>query len=290
MRLSLTDRLFNYANIMIMLFLVVITLYPFYYVVMGSLSNSHKLMAHQGLLFAPIGFSLEAYERVLHNPNVINGYRNTFIILFLGTAVNLLFTSLTAYALSRKFLLRNSIVFGIVFTLFFSGGMIPSYLLINNTLHMGNTYWALILPVSISTWNLIVMRTSFSGISESLLESARIDGAGEWGILFRIVLPLSMPVIAVMILYYGDGYWNSWFSAMLYLRNSDMYPLQLVLRQILVEDNPQTMRIIGVGDRAAIAVSIKYAAIVVATVPILFVYPFLQKYFVKGVMIGALKE
>ncbi|MDF2922502.1 MAG: sugar transporter permease [Paenibacillaceae bacterium] len=291
MKHSLSDRIFDFANTLFMIMMIVITLYPFYYVVAASLSNSDLLMSHRGLLLAPQGFNLDAFKRVLDNPNILSGYRNTLFILIAGTAINLLLTSLGAYALSRKFMLRRWIMVGIVFTMYFSGGLIPNYLLINNWLHMGNSYLALMLPVAVSTWNLIVMRTSFEAIPESLIESSRIDGSGDWGILFRIVLPLSMPVIAVMILYYGVGYWNSWFNAMLFLQDRNLFPLQLILREILVQNSTDTMQLgSAMGDQQAIGESIKYATIVVATVPILCVYPFLQKYFVKGVMIGAVKE
>lgn len=288
---STADWIFDIINVTVLGLLVLVTLYPFYYVLMASLSNSNNLMAHQGLLLLPQGFNFDAYQRVLENPNILNGYRNTIFILVAGTALNLLATSIGAYALSRKFMLRRVIMLGIVFTMFFGGGLIPYYLLINNWLHMGNTYFAVTIPGAISTWNLIVMRTSFEGIPENLIESAKIDGSGEFGTLFRIVLPLSMPVIAVMILYYGVGYWNSWFQAMLFLQERSMFPLQLILREILVQNSTESMQLgSSQGDQQAIGESIKYATIMVATLPILFVYPFLQKYFVKGVMIGAIKE
>ncbi len=288
---SATDRIFDLVNTIIMLILVIITLYPIYHVLMASFSDSNRLIAHQGLLISPLGFSWEAYSRVLDNPNIFSGYRNTLIILFLGTFVNLFFTALGAYALSRKFLLRKPIMIAIIFTMFFSGGLIPTYLLINNWLHMGNSLLALIVPVAISTWNLIIMRTSFEAVSESLIESAKIDGSGEMGILFKIVVPLSMPVIAVMILYYGVAHWNSWFNAMLFIRNRELFPLQLILREILVMNDTSSMQLgDAMADQQGIRESIKYATIMVATLPILFVYPFLQKFFAKGVMIGAVKE
>lgn len=291
MKRTAGDRLFDMTNGLLLFILIVATLYPFYYVVMASISDSRLLIQHEGLLLGPLGFNLGAFGRVLDNPNILSGYRNTLFILFAGTAANLLFTSLGAYALSRKFILRKSIMIGIIFTMFFSGGLIPNYLLVNNTLHLGNSYLALILPVLINTWNLIVMRTSFDAISESLLESARIDGAGEFRIFFQVVIPLSMPIIAVMLLYYGVAHWNSWFNAMLYIHKRDMFPLQLILREILVQNSTDSMMTGSAAtDREGIGESIKYATIVVATLPILLVYPFLQKYFVKGVMIGALKE
>ncbi|WP_079913097.1 carbohydrate ABC transporter permease [Paenibacillus sp. 32352] len=291
MKTSASERTFDVINILIMTIIMVCTLYPFYYVLMASISDSNLLIRHTGLLLKPVGFNLEAFQMVLKNPNIFSGYRNTLIVLVAGTAINLLFTTLGAYALSRKFMLRKCIMMAIVFTMYFSGGLIPTYLLINNTLHLGNSLLALIVPVAISTWNLIIMRTSFEAIPEGLLESAKMDGAGEYRILFQIVVPLSMPVIAVMVLYYGVSHWNSWFQAMLFLQNRELFPLQLILREILVQNSTDSMTT-GTGnanDTMAIGESIKYATIMVATLPILIVYPFLQKYFVKGVMVGAIK-
>ncbi|MDO3412483.1 carbohydrate ABC transporter permease [Saccharibacillus sp. CPCC 101409] len=286
------ERIFDAANVLLMLLLIVVTLYPLWHVLNASLSDSGRLMGHSGLLLLPQGFNLDAYKLVLGNPAILSGYRNTIVIVVAGTALNLAFTILGAYTLSRKsFMLRNPIMLAIVFTMFFNGGIIPTYLLINNTLHMGNSLLALIVPGLISSYNLIIMRTSFQEISESLLESARIDGAGEIRILLQIVIPLSMPVIAVMILFYGVGHWNSWFGAILYIRDRDLFPLQLVLREILIQNSTDSMMAgAAMGDREAIGESVKYATVMVATLPILFIYPFLQKYFVKGVMIGAIKE
>ncbi|MNI22947.1 L-arabinose transport system permease protein AraQ [compost metagenome] len=286
------ERLFDGANVLLMIALIVITLYPLWHVLNASLSDSGRLMAHRGLLLFPEGFNLDSYKLVLSNPSILSGYRNTLVIVVLGTALNLLFTILGAYTLSRKsFMLRNPIMLAIVFTMFFNGGIIPTYLLINNTLHMGNSLLALIVPGLVSSYNLIIMRTAFQEISESLLESARIDGAGEVRILWRIVVPLSMPVIAVMILFYGVAHWNSWFGAILYIRDRSLYPLQLVLREILIQNSTDSMTTsAAMGDKEAIGESVKYATVMVATLPILLIYPFLQKYFVKGVMIGAIKE
>jgi len=199
-------------------------------------------------------------------------------------------TSLGAYALSRQnFLWKNPIMFGIVFTMFFSGGLIPTFLLVNK-IGLLDSRWALIIPAAMSTYNLIIMRTSFQGIPASLEESAKLDGANDFTVLFRIVMPLSMPVIAVMILFYGVAHWNSWFSALIYIRSRDLFPLQLILREILITNNTDSMMTgVGGGDRMPIGETIKYATIIVSTIPVLCLYPFLQKYFVKGVMIGAIK-
>jgi len=290
---SLGSLLFDMVNVILMCLLIITTAYPFVYVIFASLSDSNMLVSHTGLLFQPLGLQMDAYNMVFSNPNILSGYGNTLLIVVGGTLINLLFTSLGAYGLSRKgLMLIRPLTIGIVFTMFFSGGLIPVYLLVYNGLHLGNSLWALVLPTAISTFNLIVMRTSFAAVPESLIESGRIDGAGEFKILFRIVIPLSMPVIAVMILYYGVAHWNSWFSAMIYLRDRELYPLQLILREILIQNSVDSMTSAAGGsdDKYSIGESIKYATIVIATLPILLVYPFLQKYFAKGVMIGAIKE
>ena len=275
-----------------MLLMMIITLYPFWYVAVSSISDSRALMRFTGMLLLPQGFSLEAYAMVFKNPNIISGYINTIIIVVAGTMLNLIMTSLGAYVLSRKDIgWVRPVMLLIVFTMFFSGGLIPVFLLVNNWLNLGDTLLAVIVPGLISTWNLIILRTSFSAVPESLIESAWLDGANDFTILFRVVIPLSLPVMAVMVLFYGVGHWNSWFSAMVYLRDRSLYPLQLILREILIQNDTRFM--IGGGadieDVEGVAESIKYATIMVATLPILAVYPFLQKYFVKGVMIGSIK-
>ncbi len=285
------DKTFEVMNIIIMLFLIVITLYPFLYIVFASFSNSDDLIRHSGLLLYPLGLNLNAYKMVFQNPNIFTGYGNTLIVLVVGTALNLLMTSFGAYVLSRKgFPGKRVLLVLIVFTMYFQGGMIPRYLLIYDTLNLGDSLLALIIPQAISTYNLIVMRTSFLGVPDSLEESAKIDGANDFVILFRIILPVSMSVVAVMILFYGVTHWNAWFDAMIFLRDRKRYPLQLILREILILNSTETMAVESADvNNMAVGESIKYATIMVATLPVLAVYPFLQKYFVKGVMIGAIK-
>ena len=288
---SPSRKAFNVFNIIFMLCMIVITLYPLLYVVFASLSDSNELMKHSGLLLKPVGFSWAAYKAVFLNPNILQGYKNTIIVLISSVAVSMFLTCLAAYVLSRKNVLFNGVItFIIMFTMFFSGGMIPTYLLVNN-LGLTNTYWALILPSAISTYNMIIMRTGFAAIPESLEESAKIDGANHFTILFKIVIPLAKPTMAVIVLYYAVACWNSWFNAMIYLqKRRDLQPLQLILRGILIENDTSNMQDGNVGqDTESIAESIKYAVIVVATLPILAIYPFLQKYFIKGIMIGAVK-
>lgn len=282
--------IFDISNILFLLFLMIITLYPLVYVIFASLSDADLLIAHSGILMKPLGFSLAAYKAVFENSAIYTGYRNTIFVVLVGTAINIFMTSMGAYVLAKKsFYWRKPINTMVIVTMFISGGLIPNFLLVKG-LGIYNTLWALILPGAISTWNLMIMRTSFEAIPDSLIESAKIDGASEFTVLIKIVIPLSMAAIAVMMLYYGVGHWNSWFGAMIYLRKRDLYPLQLILREILISNNTESM-LGGVQseERASISATIIYATIMVATLPILLVYPFLQKHFVKGVMIGAVK-
>lgn len=289
---SLSQKIFDLCNTVFMLLLVFITLYPVWHVLMASLSDNMNLIGHSGVLIKPLGFSLNAYKLMLKNPMILRGYLNTIIIVVTSVVCSLFFTSLGAYFLSRKDVYWQKYAMKlIIFTMFFSGGLIPSYLLIAKTLHLNNSYIALILPALINTYNLIIMRTSFASIPDSLEESAKLDGAGHYTILFKIVLPLSLPVIAVMVLYYAVAQWNSWFNASIYIKSREKFPLQLILREILI-NNDTSMMTAGSGDASeqmSIGETVKYAVVVTATLPILCVYPFLQKYFVKGVMVGAVK-
>jgi putative aldouronate transport system permease protein len=270
---------------------VAVTLYPFVHVIFASVSDSIRLAGHRGLLLFPLSISLEAYKAVFGNPNILSGYSNTILYLVTGTTINMVLTSVGAYALSRRrMLLRDFIMFAITFTMLFRGGLIPTYILVKQ-LGMMDTIWALTVPSAVSTMNLIIMRTSFQSIPDSLEESAKMDGANDFVIFLRIALPLSMSVVAVMILFYSVYHWDSWFPAAIYIRTRERYPLQLVLREILIQNQTDSMMTSNSAqdDRASIETTIKYATIVVSTIPILVVYPMLQRYFVKGVMIGAIK-
>lgn len=287
---SWLDRLFNLVNYTLLLLLVIATLYPLLYVLFASFSDPARLLAYKGLLWRPVGFSLEAYRSVLANPGIGVGFRNTLFIVVFGVTVNIFMTALGAYVLSRNNVMWNKVfMFLIVFTMFFGGGLIPMYLVVKGVGFL-DSLWSTIIPFAIGTFNLIIMRTSFMGIPDSLEESAKIDGANHFTILFRIILPLSMPVIAVMILYYAVDKWNGWFYASVFIKSRELFPLQLVLREILISNSTDSMSIgASAGDRFQIGETIKYATIIVATFPIMCVYPFLQRYFVKGVMVGSLK-
>lgn len=290
MKQTLGARVFTFFNTLFMLFMIFVCLYPMLYVVLASLSDSNLLMAHTGMLLKPLGFNLESYSAVLKNQLIFTGYRNTLFILVVGVSLSVLMTSLGAYFLSRRNVMLKGLVMGMVtVTMFFSGGMIPMFLNVRN-LGLLNSVWSLIIPSAINTFNLIILRTSFMAIPASLEEAAEIDGAGHIRILFQVVLPLSKSIIAVMILYYGVAYWNGWFNAAIYLNDKRLYPLQLVLREILLANDTSAMtQGMGFSDGISIAETVKYAVIVVSTLPILCIYPFLQKYFDKGVMVGALK-
>jgi putative aldouronate transport system permease protein len=285
------ERIFEVCNVLIMLFLIFITVYPFWYVAMCSLSDSVNLIGDKGLMFRPAGFSLESYKLVFENPNIGVGYMNTLFVVAAGTSVNICMTALGAFLASRRdFKIKGFMLGMILFTMYFSGGLIPAFLWINNFLRLGDTYWALILPGAISAYNLIIMRNNFEEIPRSLEEAAKIDGANEIATLFKVILPLSAPIIAVMVLFYGVAHWNAWFQALIYIRSKRLYPLQLILREILLLNNADSMASNSTAvDRFNIGEGIKYATILVATVPILCAYPFIQKYFVKGVMVGAVK-
>jgi putative aldouronate transport system permease protein len=284
------DKAFDISIAVFLSALVLFTLYPLLYVTFASFSDSSQLIAHKGFMYRPLGFSLEAYRSVFSNPGIMKGYGNTLFILAAGVTINLFLTAVAAYVLSRRNVMWNNFfTVLIIFTMFFHGGLIPLYLIVKDV-GLVDSLWATIVPFAVSTFNLIIMRTSFMAIPESLEESAKIDGANHLTILFRIVLPLSMPVVAVMILYYAVEKWNAWFYASIFLKDRSLFPLQLVLREILIANSTDSMSAgASSADQFKIGETIKYATIMVATVPILCVYPFVQKYFVKGVMIGAVK-
>lgn len=282
--------IFQTFNYIFLAALVLLCLYPMWYCLMASISNPGAMMRHMGPLLLPKGFSLASYGKVFANPNIISGYKNTIFILVVGVILCLLMTSLGAYVLSRKDLLfRKPLMMIIMFTMFFTGGLIPTYLNLKE-LHLTNSLWGLIIPFLVNTFNLIILRTSFESIPDSLIEAAQIDGASHWKILISIVLPLSKATLAVMVLYYGVEKWNGWFWASALIRNRELLPLQVILREILLSSTQSMQTGAGAGDTGAIGATIRYATTIVATVPILCVYPFVQKHFTKGVMVGAVKE
>lgn len=274
----------------LLVILCITTLYPVLYVVSASFSDPDMFVASKGqFMIFPKGFSLESYKMVLGMDSVWTGYRNTVFYVTLGTSMNMFMTAIGAYVLSRPGLVLNRILaLMIVFTMQFGGGMIPTYILVTNLL--GNSIWTLLIPGLITTTNLIIMRTGFSSIPASLVEAAEIDGAGHICIFTQIILPLSKATMAVISLYYAVAHWNSWFAASIYLRDRDLYPLQLFLKEILIANQlDEALMGADAGMSTSIQETIKYAVIMVAIIPVLIAYPFVQKQFVKGVMIGGVK-
>ena len=282
------DRIFIGTVYIITGLMALMCLYPMLHVLFASISDPIRLMQHTGVILKPLGFSLEGYKIVLKNPNIPVSYLNTIIYVAVGTSINILMTTLGAYALSRKgYMFKKTITLLIVFTMYFNGGLIPNFLLVK-ALGMYNTIWALVVPGAISTWNLIVMKTCFQAIPVSLEESARLDGANDFVILLKVFLPLSKATMAVMLLFYAVTQWSSWFNAMIYLSDRKKFPLQLIMREILIANSTSgnTMD----PDVMFLEEVVKYATIIVSTVPVLCIYPFVQKYFMTGVMMGSVKE
>ena len=288
---SKAEQAFNIFNIILMFVLMVVTLYPLLYVLFASLSDASKLMQHSGLLFKPLGLNLSSYKIVIQDRQILSGYMNTIIVVVAGVLISMVLTIIGVYTLSRKNLYWGKMISMIVIIpMFFSGGLIPFYLLVKN-LGMLDSLWALILPTALSTYNMMIMRTALAGVPKALEEAAEIDGANPLVVLFRILIPLTIPTIAVLILYYAVANWNSWFNAMLFLpKAKEKWPLQLVLRNLLIQNQTDDLTSgVAAADKFSVSETIKYATIIVSTLPILCLYPFLQKYFLKGVMVGSVK-
>lgn len=285
---SRASKTFDIMNYIILGVLGFVAFYPLWYVLVVSLSSAEYI--HQGAVgLVPRGFNIDAYKIVLQNERIWRAYINTVLYTSTGTLINLVLSAMCAYPLSRKdFYGRKPLTFLITLTMFVSGGMIPLYLVVNQ-LKMINTIWAIVLPPAISTYNMIVMRTSFAAIPDSLAESAYIDGANDIQILAKIILPLSKPILATMTLFYAVSHWNSFFPAMLYLNSQDKYPVQVIMRDIVIAGDMMAEGGDISGNINILATNYKYAVIIISIIPILLVYPLLQKHFAKGVMIGAVK-
>ncbi|WP_281890619.1 carbohydrate ABC transporter permease [Paenibacillus sp. YYML68] len=289
---SRVDRLFDWFNIAFFCVLLFIVIYPIYFIIIASISNPDLVNAGK-IAFIPREISWIGYERILGDAEVWNGYKNSLIYTVLGTIFRVTLTITGGYALSRRDLpLSGPIMMLILFTMFFNGGLIPTYLLVKE-LGMVNTIWAMIIPGAVSVYQLIIVRTFFqSTIPQEMLEAAMMDGCGNFKFFLRMVLPLSLPIIAVIVLFNAVAMWNSYFQALIYLNDVALHPLQIVLRKILIISEAQ-MDMIDVSADAAeeqkVAELIKYGMVVVSSLPVLILYPFLQRYFVKGVMIGSVK-
>lgn len=280
--------IFNYAGMVI---LSLIFLIPVWHVLMGSLSDPLKISAHSGIILYPLGeMTFGGYKLVMQNNFIVRSYLNTIIIVVSATAIGTFLTILASYVMSvRGLYWKKPFNFLITFTMIFNGGLIPTYMVVRN-LKMLDTYWSLIIPGCCIAYNIIIMRTSFSEIPEALSEAATIDGAGHFRILFQIILPVSKSIIAVIVLFYAIQHWNAWFNASIYLKNRDLYPLQLTLREIVLQSSENAIVADADGDTVDIfRPLIKYCSIMVSIIPMMIIYPFVQKYFVSGVMIGSVK-
>ena len=285
-------RAFTIFNDILIGIICIAMLYPFLYLIAQSFSSTEAIVAGK-VGIVPVGFSVDTYKYVLSSGVFLPDYLNTLIYAVIGTVSALVLSSLLAYPLSKPELRCNKFIGPfIIFTMYFAGGMIPNYYNITTTLHLSNNLLALILPGLIGTWNMIVMRTSFKALPASIEESARIDGANDFVILFRIILPCAKATLAVIVLYYAVSYWNNWFNAMIYLKDKNKYPLQLFLREILLANtaNGATAEGFEESDMLYLEDVVRYATIIISTLPILCAYPFCQKYFLKGVMMGSVKE
>ena len=284
------DRVFAAVNAVILILLCIVTLYPIWYVLCASFTSNTYLISHPGMILWPHEFTLGAYKLALTHPLLLSGYKNILIVLCVSLPLNILLTLFTGYFMAaKKMMCKPAVQFLILFTMFFSGGMIASYLNIRS-LGLYNSLFALILPGAMSVYNSIICKTAIEALPDSLMESAYIDGANDLSILFRIVAPLIKPTMAVLLLYYGVGHWNSWFNASIYLQDNDKLPIQNIMRAILIANSNVLNSAAAENDQVnQFAESIKYSTIILTTVPVLCIYPFVQKYFVKGVMIEAVK-
>jgi putative aldouronate transport system permease protein len=295
---TINDKIFDIINITLVTLIMVIILYPMIFIVSSSFSNPDLVSTGKVWLY-PRGFNIEGYIRVFQDDEIMIGYRNTMFYTIAGTLLNLACTLPAAYALSRRDLVgKNIIMFFMLFTMYFSGGMIPTYLIVKS-LGLLNSWWVLIVTSAVNTYNLIIARTFFAnGVPHELEEAAIIDGCSKSGTFFKIIIPLSKALIGVLVLYYSVSHWNSWFSGLIYLTDRSKVPLQLVLREILIEQQIKSQMVASGQElmndeiqalQVKLASLIRYCVIVVSSVPVMIVYPFLQKYFDKGVMLGSLK-
>jgi len=295
-RFSLSDKAFNVLNTIAVSIIVLFVLYPLIFVVSASISNPDAVSTGKMWLW-PVEITFQGFQRVFQNGDIWRGYANTIFYTILGSSLHLAILLPCAYALSRKeVMFKKIILWFILFTMLFNGGLIPTYLVVKS-LGMLNTIWAIVIPGVVGAWSILVARTFFeSNVPDELVEASKIDGASDYGIFFRIVLPLSLPIIAVMALFHGVSLWNQYFGALIYLKDRSMFPLQLILREILIVNEIPDEGGADAGtsqshvEQVKTASLIKYAVIIVSSLPLLVVYPFLQRFFVQGVLIGSVKE
>ncbi len=289
---TVASRVFDVLNYLIVTLAAFTTILPFIYIIGASFATEYEI-ATRPMFFIPQDITVDAYRYIFSSNKILQGFGNSVFITVFGTAINLFFTVTMAYALSKSRLRgRNFFLNMVIFSMFFSGGMIPGYIVVANILNLKNTYWSVLLPGAISAYNMMIVKNFFQGIPQELEESASIDGCTDIGVLWKIVLPLSLPVLATFGLFYAVGHWNAYFSAMIYMTGAkEKWPLQVLLRELIIMSNGTAGDLNNMDPEFVQPPeqSIKMAVIVVSTVPIMCVYPFLQKYFVKGVMVGAVK-
>lgn len=290
MKTSLGDKIFVVINSTILICLCFVTLYPIWYVLCASVTSNTYLVSHPGIMLWPHEVTFGAYKMAFSHPLLLSGYKNTLLILAVSLPINILMTLFAGYFMASKDVMFKPLIQGLImFTMFFSGGMIPAYLNIRS-LGLYNSFWALVLPGALSVYNSIICKTAIESVPESLKESAYIDGANDVIILFKIIVPLIKATLAVLLLYYGVGHWNAWFNASIYLKDNEKLPIQNIMRAILIANSNVLNSAAAENDQVnQFAEAIKYSTIILTTVPVLCIYPFIQKYFVKGVMIGAVK-
>lgn len=281
--------IFTILRTVFLMLVIAATLYPFIYMFSVSVSSDIHVMKNE-ISFFPKGFNLKMYKFVFEDKRIFTAYKNTIIYVAIGTVISLVITSAGAFALSKKYMMFNKLFnIMIVITMFFGGGMIPTYLTIKN-LGLYDTVWAIVLPGAVSTWNLMVMRTFFSQFPSEIEESGKIDGLNDLGVFFYLVLPVSKAILATIGLFYAVSLWNSYLGPLMYLKTQEKYPLQIILREILLSGSNFNNDVVSVGgDSVVVEESLKYATAIVSIIPIIAIYPFLQKYFVKGVMVGSVK-
>lgn len=287
------EKTFSVFNYILLFSFCFFCLYPLWHVAMASISDPIQVFAKRGFYLIPITpINLKGYSLVLKNPNIISGFMNTFFYVGIGTTLSMFLTILGAYVLSRKGLYWNKVVMKmIIFTMYFQGGLIPFFLMVKN-MGLMDSRWSIILPLAVNSWNLIIMRTAFAGVPISLIESAKLDGASEWRIIWVIAVPIAQATVAVIALFYAVRMYNEWFNPSLFITSKNKYPLQLLLREILLKNDTSGMTQLGsVGQtqQESYRLLVKYCTIMVATIPILVVYPFLQRYFIQGIMVGSVK-
>ncbi len=292
MKNSLSRNIFVVCNTIILLLIGFCSVAPIWHVFCASVSDPSQLLAYNGLLLKPLGdINFEGYRMALKNGSILKGYINTLIYVTASTTLGLAGSIVTAYALSRKdFMWKSQVTFLLAFTMLFNGGLIPTYLLVRN-LKLLNTVWAIIIPNCLSVYNIMILKTSFSSLPDGLVDAARIDGAGHFKTITSVVVPCSKGILSVIGLFYVVQNWNSWFHTAIYVTERKLYPLQLLLREIVIMNSKSGLELAGENGELSLSRElVKYAVIVISILPMMIVYPFIQRYFVSGVMLGSIKE